>query len=184
MKNNLNIIPMNADLVLIALNPTQEAITNGALFSRDDAYWNLLYKAGIIRDVSSVLLIDRQKEVCQDYKHSHIRIGIADMMHDVIETDSRKVKPPKGTAENFVLTELAGKKPRRIALMGHKVVDAFAADYDLPKWRDIKTINGVKQYGRIGEIVVGDHIIEVFAVPFPINNNIKDKHEIYKKLLD
>jgi hypothetical protein len=182
MKKNLNIIPMNADLVLIALNPTQEAINNGALFSRDDAFWNLLHRAGIINDVSSVPKKKRQKEVCEEHKHSDIRIGIADMLHDVIETNSREVKPDKGTAENFVRTELAGKKPKRIALLGHKVVDAFAADYNLAKWRDIETINGVKQYGKIGIIIIGGHVIEVFAVPFPINNNIKDKHLIYKKL--
>lgn len=45
----LNIVPENPELVLIALNPTEEAIANNSVFSRDEAFWNLLIQANILK---------------------------------------------------------------------------------------------------------------------------------------
>lgn len=180
-KYTLNLIPFEADIVLIALNPTEEAIQNGAVFSRDNGLWNVLSRAGLIFDVSHIQLELRAKEVFQDQKHSNKKIGIADLLSDVFETDSTKVKVAKGTAKEFVNDQLVSKKVKRIALMGQKVVDAFHGDYNyLKSWRSIPTVDGEKAFGKIGDI---DNI-EVYAMPFPVNNSIKDKHKFFKLLLD
>ncbi|MFM8319134.1 MAG: hypothetical protein ACKOAV_12300 [Bacteroidota bacterium] len=62
MKKTLSIIPENPELVFIALNPTEEALNNKAVFSRDNAFWNLLEKAGILENsILKVNLKDRAK---------------------------------------------------------------------------------------------------------------------------
>ena len=58
-KINLNIVPEDPYLVLIALNPTEESLRNNAVFSRDEGFWNLLRDAGLIDDVSHLPLSDR-----------------------------------------------------------------------------------------------------------------------------
>jgi hypothetical protein len=183
-KNTLNIIPYKADIVLIALNPTEEAIKNRAVFSRDSAFWNLLQRADIISDVSDVPLPKRAIEVFKKQKFSNIRLGFADLLPLVIETDSRNVNVTAGTANIFVKSHLQRNKVKKIALMGQKVVDGFCQDYpDLMSWNAIPMLNGEKDYGYIGNITFKNEIIRVYAMPFPVNNNISNKHIFYNRLL-
>jgi len=44
----LNILKGDLDIVFVALNPTEEAKLNGAVFSTDRGFWNILEKAGLI----------------------------------------------------------------------------------------------------------------------------------------
>jgi hypothetical protein len=178
-KTNLNIVPEDPYLVLIALNPTEEALENNAVFSRDEGFWNLLRDAGLIYDVSEVPLSKRATEVFCEQKHSTKKIGFADLLPLVYETDSKKVKPEKGSAIKLLKEVSSICKAKKIGLLGQKVVDAFANDYcKLTKWKDIKVINGERQFGKIGNI---DNI-EIYAMPFPVNNKIPQKHHIYKML--
>jgi hypothetical protein len=176
-KTNLNIVPEDPYLVLIALNPTEEALKNNAVFSRDGGFWNLLRDAGLIDDVRDVLLSKRATEVFLEQKHSTKSIGFADLLPLVYETDSKKVKPEKGSAIKLLKEVPNICKAKKIGLLGQKVVDAFAKDYDLKKWAELKQ-NGKTQFGKIGDI--GN--IEIYAMPFPINNNIAEKHKFYKML--
>jgi hypothetical protein len=119
-KNSLSIIPYKADIVLIALNPTEEAIKKGAVFSRDSEFWNLLQKADIISDVRDVPLPKRAIVVFKKQKFSKIRLGIADLLPSEIETDSRNVNVSAGTANILVKRHLQRNKVKKFALMGQK----------------------------------------------------------------
>ncbi len=178
MSKNLNIVPEDPYVVLIALNPTEEAIKNNAVFSRDKGFWNLLRQADLIHDVSKLLLTDRAIEVFKNQKYSDKKIGFADLLPLVVETDSQKVKPQKGSAKQLLEEVPSISKARKIGLLGQKVVDAFATDFNLTKWSELAVIQGQRQFGKIGTI--GD--IEIFALPFPVNNNIPNKHIFYKLL--
>jgi hypothetical protein len=184
MKKTLNIIPPNPDLVLIALNPTKEAIENKAVFSRDKAFWNLLTEAGIIDDVSHIKLKERAVEVFEKQNHCKVKLGFADLLPFVDETNSRKVKVHKNAAKVLFEQNPNLKNAKKIALLGQKVVDGFALVFtNLKKWKDIEIIENKKQFGKIGSIEINNNSIEVYAMPFPINNSIPDKSDIYKKLL-
>lgn len=176
-KKTLNIVPEDPYLVLIALNPTEEALENNAVFSRDEGFWNLLRDAGLIDDVSGVPLSERATKVFGEQKYSIKKIGFADLLPLVYETDSKKVKPEKGSAVKLLEEVPSIYKAKKIGLLGKKVVDAFAKDYDLKKWPKLKK-DGKTRFGKIGKI--GN--IEVYAMPFPVNNNISEKHNIYKLL--
>lgn len=184
MKNTLNIIPEEPDLVFIALNPTKEAIANKAVFSKNEAFWNLLVKANIIYpDIKKENLIDRAKAVFSgENNYSAVKLGFADLLPLVSETDSKKVKVEKGSAKKLLETIDNLKDAKRIALLGQKVVDSFAKDYNLMKWKDLEMTNGVKDFGCIGEIKEYKNSIQVYAMPFPVNNSIANKHEYYSIL--
>jgi hypothetical protein len=177
-KINLNIVPEDPFLVLIALNPTEEALKNNAVFSRDESFWNLLRDAGLINDVKNVPLSKRAKEVFGEQKHSAKKIGFADLLPLIFETDSSKVKVPKGAAIQLLKDVPNINKAHKIGLMGQKVVDAFAKDFGLKRWSKLEVINHVRQFGKIGDIGK----IEIYAMPFPINNNIAEKYKIYRML--
>lgn len=185
---NLNNIPQGSRIVIIALNPTENAIKNGALFSSDRSLWNLLRDAGILNNtIDQVELNKRVHEVCDLGKHQTAaagRIGIADLLPTVVETNSSKVNVPKGSAKRLFTDHPPLNEAKKIVLLGQKVVEGFRSDYPhLTSWDRIPVINGVKDFGKIGEIKVGDHIIEVFAMPFPNGNNIPNKKDFYKKVL-
>jgi len=183
-KNTHNIIPYRADIVLVALNPTKDAINNGAVFSRDSAFWNLLYDANIIFDVSRVPLNQRAIEVFKKQKHSILKIGFADLLPLLIETNSRNVTVEVGTANHLVKRHIRRNRVKKIALMGQKVVDGFNQDYThLPSWNQIPIVAGERDFGFIGRIELSGHSIAVYAMPFPVNNSIRDKHIYYNRLL-
>lgn len=184
MKNTLNIIPENPELVFIALNPTKEAIENNAVFSKNESFWNLLIKAEIIKaEIKKKKLNERAKLVFSSMKYSNKKLGFADLLPFISETDSKKVKVENGSAKNLFEAMDNLKSAKRIALLGQKVVDSFAKDFDLKKWEDLDVKNGVRFFGKIGEIKMdNNNSIEVFAMPFPVNNSIANKHEIYSIL--
>lgn len=173
---NLNILPDNAEIVFVALNPTEEAKNNGAVFPRDKSFWNILRDADIIDDHSKYKASEMAEVVFRRGELSKVVLGIADLKPDIFETDSRKVKVIKGDAA-LLASDLAKKKTKKIALMGQKVVDAFAKDFpNLRNW------SNKRDYGKIGEIDIEGHVMEVFALPFPVNNNVSNKPEYFKKL--
>lgn len=175
---NLNIVPEDPYLVLIALNPTEESLKNKAIFSRDESFWNLLREAGLINDVSIVPLSKRAIEVFGKQKHSEKRIGFADLLPLIYETDSNKVNVPKGSAIKLLNEVPNITKAQKIGLMGEKVVKAFASDFGLKSWSKLEVIGKIRQFDSIGKI--GN--TEIYAMPFPVNNNIPNKHKFYKKL--
>jgi hypothetical protein len=187
MKKNLNVIPVNADIVFIALNPTALAIENGALFSRDESLWNILINAGILKEsIKQVDLKLRMQQVCEENKHTvnNLKIGIADLLPFVVETDSKKVKTKKGDAEELFKLNPQLRSAQKIVLLGQKVVDGFRKYFPhLKSWAELKNSNGERDFGCIGSIKMGSHEIKVYGMPFPSTNNIPDKHTIYSKIM-
>lgn len=190
MKATLDIVPTNCNVVFIGLNPTLEAIEKRAVFSRDEAFWNVLLKAGLLNEsLKGVPVKERAFEVFEKGNHSVLRVGFADLLPLESCTNSKNVKVPKDAAVRLFQSGDQNEIPnlkytKKIALLGQKVVNAFAKDFNsLKKWEDLEVIDGVKQFGSIGIIEVGGNKIEVFAFPFPVNTSIPNKHEIYKKIL-
>ncbi len=184
MKNTpltLDIVPANADVVLVGLNPTKEAIEQKAVFCNSDAFWNVLVKSGILHNsILKVANNERAFEAFEAQAHSDWKVGFADLLPLEDETDSSKVKIPVGAARHFTHHTQNIRTAKKLVLMGQKVVDTFAKEYELTRWENLPIVDGVKQYGSIGSIVIDGHVIEMIAVPFPVNNSIADKHAIYK----
>ena len=184
MKKILNIVPENPELVLIALNPTEEAIANNSIFSRDEAFWNLLILAGILKvEVKEIDLKKRAERVFQFQECTNIRVGFADLLPLETEKKSNNVKIPKEAAKSLLNDCVNLQNTKKIALLGEKVVNAFAKEFNLNNWDDMKKKGSQNRFGKIGELIINNNTIKIFAMPFTINNSIKDKHEYYKKLI-
>jgi hypothetical protein len=182
----LNIIPPNPDIVFIALNPTKDAIKNGAVFSRDKAFWNILVKSGILAEsLNEVPLIDRARVVCSEGKHlTNWNIGIADLLPHVIETNSKNVKIPNGSATELFDSEPNLQNAKKIVLLGKNVTEGFRRDFpQLESWDSLSNSTGIKDFGSIGTIEMNGNKIKVYSMPFPVNNNIPAKHDIYKGII-
>jgi hypothetical protein len=118
-----------------------------------------------------------------EQSHSNIRLGFADLLPLITETDSKKLIVPQNSAKKLFNSTANLKNSKKIALLGQKVVDSFAKDYELTSWRKIRVNGGKRQFGKIGVIEIEKKEIEIFAMPFPVNNSIKNKHEIYSTLV-
>ena len=59
------------------------------------------------------------------------------------------------------------------------MITTFSSLKSLKSWSKLKVINGLRQFGKIGDIAN----IEIYAMPFPVNNKIPQKHNYYKMLL-
>jgi hypothetical protein len=187
MKNThelLDIVPANAGIVLVGLNPTKEAIEQKAVFCNSNAFWNVLVKSGLLH--SSILKVPKKQraiEAFQNQGYSHTTVGFADLLPLESETDSKKVKIPLNVAHNFIHNSQNIRTAEKLVLMGQKVANAFAKQYGLTKWENLPIVDGVKQFGSIGTIAMDGQKIEIIAVPFPVNNSIKDKPAIYKNAI-
>ncbi len=187
MRISLNKIPNNADVVFIALNPTESAIHNQALFSRDEAFWNILIKADFLdAAIKKIPLKNRVTIVCEEQKFTknNIIIGIADLLPNIVETDSKKVKVEKHKVKELFDLNPQLKKAKKIVLLGEKVVNSFNSYFlTLKKWHEIKIIDGIRDYGDIGNIRIENQEIKCYAMPFPTNNNIPEKPKFYSRIL-
>jgi hypothetical protein len=177
----LNILKGNLDIVFVALNPTQEAKLNGAVFSTDRGFWNILEKAVLItKKANQYPLQEMANIVFRDKNSEHVNysMGFADLVEDCFEKNSKNVKIPKGKAIQLAENLIRNHHTKKIVLMGKKVVDAFAKDF--PKGTILKWKDENAKYGScIGTIEIDNCTAAVYKVPFPVNNNVEDRHLYY-----
>ena len=181
----LNILNRDLDIVFVALNPTEEAKLNGAVFSTDRGFWNILEKAGLItKKANEYPLQEMANIVFRDKNSEHVNysMGFADLVEDCYEKNSKNVKILKGTAIKLAENLIRNHHAKKIVLMGQKVVDAFAMDY--PKNTILKWNHEDADYGScIGKIEIDNFTTSVYKVPFPVNNNVEDRHLYYLNCL-
>lgn len=170
------------DIAFVGLNPTQEAIDNGAIYSRNRTFWNILEKSGLIRSTAHLHLNDIPKEVLLSSKYSDYRIGYTDVMPHIIETDSSKVNIEQDYVRKLIKT-ITDYKVKKIALLGQKVIDSFAKEITTIKtWKAMKA-EGENRFGKIGFIKDDNQRIEVYGLPFPTRSSLIEKHLHYRKLI-
>ncbi|MRT92077.1 uracil-DNA glycosylase family protein [Ancylomarina sp. 16SWW S1-10-2] len=183
------------DVVFVGLNPTEKAKENGAIFSNNRGFWNILDDSRlttITKNVNKTRLAD---EIFEKHNYSgKNKYGFADLVDDCYDSKSNNVTIPAGAVEKLV-AKLAEHKTKKIALMGQKVTDAFFKAYPEKikgRWRELGSIKikegkhrekTKKIFGQIGSIRINKHEMKIYAMPFPVNSSIPDKHKDYSKLL-
>jgi hypothetical protein len=173
---NLNHIPNNADAVLTGLNPPPLAHLEGALYNHDRSLWNILEKAGFISGTGPIPASDMYYLLIRGKLNTSLKIGIADLLPHIDAPRGGCVRIEPQFVQAFV-EEIASKKVKKIGLMGEKVIKAFVKEFPHLRFNSIRSIDNF-----MGEIEFSGHRIEVFALPFPNNNNIADKFLYYKNM--
>ena len=171
---SLNIIPQDADIVLVGLNPTEEAIQNGAVWSTTRHIWNILQDSGITNNTDEFDVKSLAERIFQNGECCEIRLGIADLVEDNYSKSSKHVKPLNKNVSDLLNT-LAKKKVKKVGLMGQKVVDAFGKFTKEKKWKNTF-------FGKMYSVKIGNNELHIYKLPFP-TGMIPDKAEKYKTLL-
>ena len=171
--NAMNHIPQDADVLFTGLNPTRQALRDGALFSHDRSFWNLLERAGFYAGTGNIPAAEMYPLLVAGKLDEHLKIGLADLLPHIDEQHAVNVRVEPEFVHAYV-EEAARKKVKRIGLMGDKVARAFAKAYPHLTYNSIQDKNNC-----MGKIMVGNHAIIFFSLPFPNNNSIPNKEAYY-----
>lgn len=167
--NLKEILHANMDILFVALNPPVNSNNNGHYFSNNLSFWNLLLKSGLITTaVRSKLTGDEEVFRRNSINYKNAIYGITDLVHDVVETNSNKVKVNKSRVAR-ILEILNTHKVKTICLMHGSVGNAF---------QDAGLIIRNPDYGLVGEYKG----TAIYEVPFH-NASIGGREQYYKQLI-
>ena len=156
------------DILFLALNPPVNSNSNGHYFSNNLSFWNLLFNSGLItQPVTSRLTGDEEVFRNNDINHKNSVYGITDLVHDVVETNSHKVRPDAARVRS-ILNILNIRKVSTLALMHSAVAKAFQIE---------GLIKRNPGYGIVGKY----KSTVIYEVPFH-NASIACKETYYKLL--
>jgi G:T/U-mismatch repair DNA glycosylase len=165
--NLKEILHARMDILFVALNPPDTSNRNGHYFSYNLSFWNLLRESGLItKKVKSKLTGD--DEVFRDNKINFNQsiFGITDLVHDLVETKSSKVKTDVQRVHR-ILQVVNTRQVKLLCLMHSRVATAFQEA-------------GLVKRGSYG--LVGKHrSTSIYEVPFH-NASIYSKAKFYELL--
>ena len=169
-KVNLSeILHPKIDILFVALNPPVNSNNNGHYFSNNLSFWNLLLNSElIVKPVKNKLTGDDEVFRQNAINYKNAIYGITDLVHDVVETNSNKVKVERARIER-ILKIIDTHTITKVCLMHSSVGKAF---------QEAGLIKRNPEYGFVGKY----KNTLIYEVPFH-NASIGEKEKYYKKLL-
>ena len=164
------------DILFLALNPAPDSAKNKSWFSGNKSFWNLLYRSGLItRPVGEAVGADKLVFGSSSINHKKSVYGAIDLVPDVVESKSRKVKVNDRHLEQLRKT-LKSHSVKVLCIMHYRVAE------ELEKARWIKRRRGYqrRKYGLVGTL----GSTRIYEMPFHLGNNVADKHKLYESLLN
>jgi G:T/U-mismatch repair DNA glycosylase len=156
------------DILFVALNPPVDSNEKGHYFSHNLSFWNLLYDCGLITQrVENKLTGDEEVFRSNGINYRKSVYGVTDLVHDIVETNSNKVKTDKSRVDR-ILKIIDDREVKLVCLMHSAVGIAFEQE---------KLIVRQKEYGTVG-LYNG---VSIYEVPFH-SAFIGDKVKYYRQL--
>ena len=158
------------DILFIGLNPAKGSSRNRHYFSVNQAFWNQLYRAGLITNYVDKMYADVIVFGSNDINYTYWSFGITDLITEIAESDSRKIKP---TVQDCIrLEKMIGQyEPKTAVLLHGTVVKSFFRYLNRP----IPPTNA----GYLGRILP-DCTTDFFTIAFPHGNTIRSDEKISK----
>lgn len=171
--NLVELIHPEMDILFLGLNAPTESNNNGHWYSGSLAFWNLLFKSGLITErittpMKANLIVFGSNSI--NYKNQIF--GITDLNNELVETVSNKVTTTPEHV-NRILNILDNNKVDKLCIMHSKVGERFEQS-GLVK-RKSGELDG---YGEIGRY----KSTTIYEVPFP-TAFIAEKEKYYKLLI-
>lgn len=172
-----NLVPfirMNLDILFVGLNPATGSSQNKHYFSVNQALWNQLYTSGLLiqnidKSIADNIVFGETKVNYDGWSY-----GITDLVHNIAESDSRKIKPTSSDCERLRL-DILKYKPKTVVLLHGTVLKKFIKylGHEVPK----------SNSGNLGKLIQGTDTI-FFNIAFPHGNAITDHDKVnnYKQL--
>ena len=179
------------EIVFVALNPTEEAIENNAVFCKTVTFWRILKDAGFAVSVVKEEGDAPYKNMAASVFNKNTIYGFIDLVEDCHEKKSNNVSINRSHIQIFK-NKLQKINCKKIVILGHKIAQVFSNYFNLKEEWDSLLKNPIKQYsnsgklkeyrnyGYLGDIEIDANKIKVYVVPFPETSSIKNKSEYYK----
>jgi len=160
----------NLDILFVGLNPAKGSSENGHYFSVKQSFWNQLLKAGLITEQTDKMTADDIIFGSTVRNSNNWNYGITDLITEIAESDSRKIKPTKKDCIRLekLIKEL---NPLTVVLLHSKVIKEFTKYLTINK----PTANS----GKMGKIINGSSSF-FYDIAFPHGNAISDELKIEK----
>jgi len=161
-------------ILFVGLNPASISNIKGHYFSVRMDFWNQLYDSGLItkkldKDKADITVFGTTKININNWSY-----GITDLVPEIAESDSNKIKPKKEHCDNLI-NSIIKYNPKVVILLHGKVLKYFLRHLDVNK----PVINS----GNLGNILKGCDSL-FFNIAFPHGNTIPkgEKVEMYKEV--
>jgi G:T/U-mismatch repair DNA glycosylase len=176
-----NLVPFirhDLDILFAGLNPAKGSSDNRHYFSVNQAFWNQLYDAGLIKKEVDQLEADEIVFGSNDINFCGWSFGITDLITEVAESNSRVIEPSERDCQRLE-REIRKYKPKTVILLHGKVTKTFLA------YLGIKPIRA--NHGQIGQIIKNCPTL-FYSIAFPHRNNIPsikkvEKYKVVKNFL-
>jgi hypothetical protein len=136
----------------------------------NQAFWNQLYNAGLIKKQIDKLVADWLVFRSNSINYRGWSFGITDLITEVAESDSRKIKPTEEDCRRLE-REIRQYQPKTAILLHGKVTRIF-----LP-YLELKPVRA--NHGQIGKIIENCSTM-FYSIAFPHGNNIPSKEKVKK----
>ena len=164
----------NLDILFVGLNPATGSSRNRHYFSVNQAFWNQLYKAGLItaqvdKSTADVAIFGSTSKNFRGWSY-----GITDLITHIAESDSNQVKPSRIDCA-FLRDSIQRYAPKVAVLLHGKVLEYFLPFLGLA----VPLANS----GWLGHLIRNCPTI-FFSVAFPHGNAIpsQDKVKRYQEI--
>lgn len=177
--NTVNLRPFlrsNLGVLFVALNPPAQSNANGHYFSGSNSrFFELLFQSGLITERVPKANADEVVFGSNVANHGKAEFGIVDLVDDVVETNSSRVRPSPGNVDSL-LKHIRELSPRFVCVIHSKVRDALNSYGRLTR---------PLTYGPCGAILPGSATQFVLNY-FPNGNSVDDetKLRIFRELRD
>lgn len=160
----------NLDILFVGLNPAKGSSENGHYFSVNQAFWNQLYKSGLITKHTDKSNADNLIFGSNKYNYKNCNFGITDLLTEIAESNSTKINPQK---DDLIRLENVIKefKPKIVILLHGKVLKNFI--------RYLGYVVSESNTGKLGKLIKNCNTT-FYNIAFPHGNAITSEAKIEK----
>ncbi len=171
----------NKEILLVGLNPTEQALKHGAVFCQTNGLWRILSNSTLMPrnlDIDSIPLFGEKDGKYRNYANHFFgdktNLGFLDLVPDVYAKKGSTVKITQQHLDNFD-AKIKETNIKKIGLLGLKVTKALF----------LGLLNNVS-YGKLNQTIsIGKNQVEVFCLPFPETVPITiEKKLVYYNMLN
>lgn len=161
-------IRSNLDILFVGLNPAKGSNQNGHYLSVNQAFWNQLFESGLITSPVDKMDADDIVFGSSGINFMGWQYGITDLVVEIAESDSRKIKPTQRDCVRL-RDSIDDFKPKAVVLFHGLVLKKFLTflGYNIPKANS----------GRLGKLIENSNSY-FFNIAFPHGNAITSKEKV------
>ena len=161
-------------ILFVGLNPANGSSRNRHYFSVNASFWNQLFASGLITEKIDKMKADELVFGSSDINFNYWNFGITDLIIEIAESDSSKIKPSISDFKRLKST-IIKYNPKVVILLHSKVVRNFTSNLYMPFPKS--------NSGKMGYLIDGCPSF-FYNIAFPHGNIIRSNCKIkrYKEV--